>query len=136
MDPSITDAVVSSIGAAAGAYGQAVLTSAENMAADGTVRLGQRLLARLRRSRNCGPQFDVSVLDVAAHPGDPDFTATLRAQIRKMLEADPDLEPDLVGIVKAAGLNIASATERGVAVQHNEGIISTGDKARNRIQKL
>ena len=134
MDPSVVDVVMTSIGAAAGAYGRAVLTDVDNMAADGTVRLGQRLLARLRRIKHSGAQIETAVRDVAEHPEDQDFQVALRAQIKKAVEADPDLEADLVALLKAGGVTISATGARAVAVQHNEGIVSTGDNAVNRIQ--
>lgn len=132
LDPSVIDAAVSAIGAAAGAYGQAVLTAAEDEAASGTVRLGQRLLALIRRRAGNRGQVEAAVLDAAAHQGDPDFQAGLRAQVRKALETDPDLAEELAVLLADGGVATA-AGDRSVAVELNYGIISTGDSAVNRI---
>lgn len=134
MDPSVIDAVVSAVGAAAGAYGQAVLTAVEDEAASGTVSLGQRLLSLLRQRAGNRLQVEAAVLDAAAHPGDPDFRAGLRAQVRKALEDDPGLAAGLVALLAAGGVTVA-AGDRTVAVQRNDGIISTGDGAVNKISR-
>jgi hypothetical protein len=134
LDPSVIDGAVSAIGAAAGAYGQAVLTAAEDAAATSTVRLGQRLLTMFRHRASNGGQFDAAVLDAAAHPGDPDFRVSLRAQIRKVLEANPGLAADLTALLAADG-NILAAGDRAVAIQRNEGIVSTGDGTVNIVSK-
>jgi hypothetical protein len=130
LDPSMIDSVVSAVGAAAGAYGQAVLSAAEDEAASGTVRLGQRLLAVLRRRAGNRGQVEAAVLDAAAHPGDRDFLAGLRAQVRKALEGDPGLTAELTALLAAGGSAVAIGG-RAVAVHHNCGIISTGDGAVN-----
>jgi hypothetical protein len=132
LDPSVVDAVVSAVGAAAGAYGQAVLTAAEDEAASGTVRLGQRLLAVLRHRAGNRLRVEAAVLDAAAHPGDPDFRAGLRAQVREALGADPGLAAEVTALLAAGGVTIA-AGDRAVAVGRNDGIISTGDRTVNKI---
>lgn len=134
MDPGVMDVVVSHIDTAVETYGQAVLTTAEDMAAAGTVRLAQRLLARLRRSKITGQQVDSAVGDLASHPGDDEFRAALRAQIRKAFEADPELEIDLATMLKAAGVTFTAKAPGAVAVKSNYGIISTGADAVNKIQ--
>jgi hypothetical protein len=128
------DVVMSHIDIAAETYGQAVLTTAEDMAAVGTVRLAQRLLARLRRSKSAGRQIESAVGDLANHPGDDDFRAALRAQIRKAFEVDPELEIDLVTLLKAGGVVFTASAPGAVTVESNHGIISTGDNAVNQIQ--
>jgi len=135
LDPSAIDAMVSAIGASAGAYGHAVLTTAEDEAASSTVRLGLRLLALLRHRAGNRRQVEEAVLDDASHPGDPDFRAGLRAQVRKALEADPSLAAELATLLEAGGITVA-ADDRSVAVQRNDGIISTGDNAVNALVRL
>jgi hypothetical protein len=132
LDPSVVDAVVSAVGAAVGAYGQAVLTAAEDEAASGTVRLGQRLLAVLRHRAGNRVQVEAAVLDAAAHPEDQDFRAALRAQVRKALGADPGLAAEMTALLTAGGVTVATG-DRAVAVARNDGIISTGDGSVNRI---
>jgi hypothetical protein len=133
MDPSLISAAVTAVAAAAGAFGQGVLTAAENQAADGTVRLGLRLLSRLRRSKVHGTAVESAVADVARHPGDPDFTAALRAQVRNAVEAEPDLAADLAELLKSAGVQASAIGHRSVAAPGNEGIVSTGDNAVNQV---
>jgi hypothetical protein len=133
IDPTLLAAVMKPVLAAIRAYRQAVLTRADDAAADSTIRLGQRLLARLRRGNDNG-QLDAAVLDVAEQPGDEDFQIALRGQVKKAAQADPELEADLRDLLKAAGVHITATGDGAVAVQHNEGIISTGGNATNRIQ--
>jgi hypothetical protein len=72
------------------------------------------------------------VLDAAAHPGDRDFLAGLRAQVRKALEDDPGLAAELTALLAVGGIVVAGG-HRAVAVHDNIGIISTGDGAVNEI---
>jgi hypothetical protein len=135
MDPTLLAAVIRPVLAAIRAYRESVLTRAEDKAADGTIRLGQRLLARLRRGQATAGQLDAAVLDLAEQPDDEDFQAALRGQVKKALHTDPELELDLRELLKSAGVHITASGERAVAVGHNEGIISTGDGATNWIQE-
>jgi len=128
MDGSVVDAASAAISSAIGAYGHGVLSRAEDAAADETVRLGQRLLARLRGAQKDRDQIDQVVADVARRPGH-DSRAAVRALIIHAVEADPSLAADLRAIVQDAGARIIASGERSVAVQHNSGVISTGDGA-------
>lgn len=124
------------ITAAATAYGTAVVTRTQETAADATVGLGQRLIARLL-GRTPGSEEDAepnagieeALTDLAEAPGDTDLQAALRARIRKALAQDPGLAADLTALVRQAGPAVTASGERSVAVQHNTGIISTGDNA-------
>ena len=133
MDGSVLDAVMASLTAAVGTYGQGVLTRGEDAAAEGTVRLGQRLLARLRRGDATRDRVDAAVADLAGNPDDEDFLVALRAQVKKALQADPDLGADLEDLVKSGGAVHNASGVRSVAAGPNSGIISTGDGATNRI---
>lgn len=137
MDAGLLDAVMAPVLTALGAIGHKVLTEAEDEAADQTVRLGRRLLARLRHGGKDGtgrPQLEAAAADVAADPNDPDFQAALRGQFKKALSGtdgvdDPELVADLSGLLAAAGVTVTATGTRAVAVGHNDGIISTGDGA-------
>lgn len=121
----------SAIGAAVGAYGVGVLTKTEEQAAEGTVRLGQRLLALiLRRSADPAP-VQGAVTDLAEATDDPDALASLRLQIRKALLADRRLAADLAALVPG-GSGPQATRARSVAIGGtNSGIVSTGDGATN-----
>ena len=143
MDAGLVDAVMTQLTLALGVVGQKVLSSAEDEAADETVRLGQRLLARLRRSASddpARPQLESAAADVAANPDDEDFRAALRGQLKKALSGadgmnDPALAEDLLGLLRDAGVSVAATGQGSVAVGRNEGIVSTGDHATNTINQ-
>lgn len=129
MDPSLVDAMMPSLTAAVAAYGANVLVRAEDAAAVETVRLGQRLLARLRRNEDVRPRIDVAVQDLASALDDEDFRSALRAQIKKVLEEDADLASDLETLLAGSRVTAQATGTRSVAVTRNDGIISTGDNA-------
>jgi hypothetical protein len=127
MDAPTMDALMAALLAAARKVGCKVLTRGEDAAADGLLGLGNRLLTRLRKVEATRPALDQAVQDVAQNPDDEDFEAALRAQVKKALKADLHLEADLGELLKAAGTVVHAEGERSVAVQHNSGIIATGD---------
>ncbi|MEU4031364.1 hypothetical protein [Streptomyces anulatus] len=96
------------VAAAISTYGVAVLTRVEEVAADTTVALGQRLLARLTGRGNVTGQASndegnliESVTQLAEDPDDFDLLAVLRLQIRRVLLNDPDLALEVEGMVSA-----------------------------------
>ncbi|MGW3312009.1 hypothetical protein ACWDG9_36110 [Streptomyces sp. NPDC001073] len=129
MDPSLVDAVMPSVTAAVAAYGANVLVHAEDAAAVETVRLGQRLLARLRRNEDVQPRINVAVQDLASALDDEDFLGALRAQIKKALAEDASLASDLKKLLTGSPVTAQATGTRSVAVTHNDGVISTGDNA-------
>lgn len=137
MDASTVDAAVTAVSAAVGVYGRDVLVRTEGAAVDATAALGLRILARLRRG--AGKEHaavEEAVADVADNPEDEDFLAALRAQVKKALSRDSDLAADLAALLReAGGVTVTAAGDRSVAVEHNTGIISTGDGATNRIER-
>jgi len=136
MDASTTDAVVSALTAAIGTYGREVLVRVEESAGDATAHLGLKLLARLRRGNGkTGAAVDEAVADVAQNPGDEDFHAALRAQVKKALSRDPELARDLAGLLGQAGVTVTATGDGAVAIGHNAGIVSTGEGASNRIER-
>ncbi|WP_238007493.1 hypothetical protein KZZ52_18855 [Dactylosporangium sp. AC04546] len=129
----LLDVIMPAVLAAIGAYGQKVLTAAEDGAASATVGLGRRLLERLRRGR---PAIGTAVAEVAAEPGDAGRAAGLREQVRAALAGDdPELARDLRALLAGAGVTVTATGDRSVAVAHNDGIISTGDGATNTIHR-
>lgn len=131
----MVDAVVTSVGAAVGAYGAAVLTRGEDAAADATVRLGQRLLARLRRNPESGDQIAEAVENLAAHPGDDDYLGLLRAKIARVVDGDRALAGELAGLLAAAGRPVVTVSgDRTAVVRENTGIVSQGDHADNTVR--
>lgn len=120
---------------AASLYGADVLRRAEDAAASGTVHLGQRLLARLTGSRPRDTDGVVRALtDLAESRGGEDEQAALRVALRKLLRDDEDLRRELA-LLLPQNAAISASGDRAAAVQHNEGIISTGDGAHNVIRR-
>lgn len=126
--------VVPAVGAAVSAYGVAVLTRAEDEAAGATVRLGQRLLDRLR-GRSPEPEaIDAAVTDLAETDGDPDAVAALRLRIRQALTASPELLAELAELLPRTPVEAGGAG--GVAVGGSvTGIVSTGPDATNIVSR-
>lgn len=125
--------VVPFVAAAVGAYGRAALAKAEDVAADGTVRLGQRLLAKLMSRKKSRASIEVAVSDLADALDDPDFQAALRVQVKKALHEDLELATELMALLSQAVMPSVTATgDRAAAVGgDNRGIISSGDHAFN-----
>ncbi|MFD8567660.1 hypothetical protein [Streptomyces sp. NPDC059639] len=127
---SLLGQIVPSVEAAVGAYGVAVLTRAEDTAAGETVRLGQRLLARILRRGAGTASIEAAVTDLAEAAEDPDALAALRHQIKKALRDDPQFAAELSAMLPGSP-GVQASGPRAVAVGgDNSGIISTGDGAR------
>jgi hypothetical protein len=144
MDAGLLEAVMGPIWAALGVVGHKALSKVEDQAADETVRLGRRLLDRLRHRGGSGdaarPQLEAAAADVAADPQDEDFRSALRGQVKKALSGtdglkDEGLAADLKELLEAAGVRVSAEGAGAVAVGHNEGIISTGSNAKNEIRR-
>jgi hypothetical protein len=128
---TVAGQVGSLVMAAISAYGTAALSKAEDVAATGTVRMGQRLLAKLLGRAQSSAAIKGAVTDLAGELGDPDFQAALRAQIKKAMREDTELMDELSGLLAEAGGSVV-ASERSIAVGHDShGINSTGDAAVN-----
>ncbi|MEW2317065.1 hypothetical protein [Streptomyces bauhiniae] len=117
--------------AAVGAYGAAVLTRAEDAAADATVSLGQRILQLIRRHRDEGGQAELErvVGEAADEQDDAYSTAVLSRLIRQALQDDPALRGELAAVLPAPApgtVNVTASGERSIAAQHI-GTAITGD---------
>ncbi|GAA4257618.1 hypothetical protein [Dactylosporangium darangshiense] len=134
MDADLVRAVVPYVTAAVAAYGTAVVDRVRDAAvdatADATVGMGRRLLHRIlhldRPDEAADSPVGAAVADLAEQPDDPDRVAALRVQLRKAILADPALAADLASLLPTGP---AASGERSVAVQHNSGIVQTGDGA-------
>lgn len=117
--------------AAASAYGAGVLTRAEDVAADATVSLGQRILQLVWRRRDEAGRAELErVVDEAADEQDDAYTtAVLSRLLKRALQEDPELREELSGLLPApaAGtVNITASGTRSIAGQHIQTAI-TGD---------
>jgi hypothetical protein len=112
-------------------YGSAVWQQVEDdatdAAADATVGMGRRLLRRLLGRTESRAAIKTAVIDVADHPDDEDFAAALRVQMRKALEADPELASEVSGMLTNAGVSIVASGKGSVAAQTISGNVTTGD---------
>lgn len=84
--------------AAVGAYGAAVLKSAEESTADATVGWGHRLLQRVFGNGEA-PE---ALTDLADDPDDADLQAALRVRIRKALADDERLAAEVRAMLAEA----------------------------------
>jgi hypothetical protein len=134
IDAELAGAVVPYVAAAAGAYGASVVErvrdTAADATADATVGLGRRLLRRILGREESAEQVSDAVQDLAADPADPDRVAALRLQVRKVLAADPELAGEVAQMLERAGGTVTAAGDGAVAVNHNPGIIQTGQNSR------
>jgi len=119
--------VVPVIGTAVGAYGAGVLTRVEQGAADATVGLGQRVLARLLHHAARPAQLEEAVADLAADGQDPDALAALRLQVRKILAASPELVAQLAAMLPPTPTATASGVRSVAVAGPNTAPITTGD---------
>src|SRR5947208_1429140 len=105
------------------AYGahvvERVQDEAPDAAADATVGLGKRLLARLLRRGQSRPALVEAVADLAANPDDEDFAAAVRAQVRKALAADGELAQQWEQLLADAP---PAAGKYAVTVRHAQGV--------------
>ncbi|WP_285569891.1 hypothetical protein [Streptomyces sp. RTGN2] len=123
--------VVPAVQAAVSAYGVGVLTRVEDQAADETVRLGQRLLARILRRETGTAQVEAAVADLVEAAGDPDAEGALRLQIRKALRDDPLFAAELSSMLPARQAVWAGGPGSVAVGRDNLGIISTGRGTKN-----
>ncbi len=126
----LANAVVPYVSAAAGAYGNAVLTKLQEQSADATVRTGGSLLRRLLRQEQTTPALEAAVLDLAEDVDDPDRQGALRLQIRKLLTEDEELRTEIAGLLEVAAPAVTASGTRSVATGTITGsVVSTGDNA-------
>lgn len=109
--------------AAVGVYGAAVLTRAQDAAADATVGLGQRILQLVWR--HGGEESRVAlerVVDEAADEQNETYTsAVLSRLLRRALQDDAELREELATMlpaVAAGTVTITASGERSIAAQH------------------
>ncbi|MEU4511439.1 hypothetical protein AB0G05_18265 [Nonomuraea wenchangensis] len=99
---TLANQVMPYITAAIGAYGGAVLTKAQDLAADESVNLGRRLLGRFLGREESRERIESAVQDVVETPEDEDLHAALRGQLKKALAADPQLLGDITELLRTA----------------------------------
>ena len=144
MDAGAIEAMTAPIWAALGAVGHKTLNRVEDGTADEAVKLGRRLLARLLSRGgapgSARPQLAAAAANFAAAPENEDLHEALRVQLRLALTGaddvdDPSLVGDLRGLIQAAGTYVSAVGVGAVSVGFNEGIVSTGEHAKNTIRR-
>ncbi|GJF29881.1 hypothetical protein KNE206_25810 [Kitasatospora sp. NE20-6] len=123
MSAEITDLVSQAspyVTAALTAYGSAVLTRAENAAADATANLGRRILQAIwhRRPEPEQAKLEEAVQEAAEEINNEDATAALRQQIKRALRDDVDLRNEFAQLLppQAPGtVTITASGERAIA---------------------
>ncbi|MCH0560910.1 hypothetical protein [Streptomyces sp. MUM 16J] len=108
--------------AAVGAYGAAVLTRAQDAAAEATVGLGQRILQLLwRRGDEAGRTELERVVGEAVDERDDAYSAAVLGRLlRRALQEDPVLREELSALLPAPAAGAVSVTasgERSIAAQ-------------------
>ncbi|MFI7125762.1 hypothetical protein ACIBQ1_08710 [Nonomuraea sp. NPDC050153] len=108
---TIAGQVMPYITAAIGAYGGAVLTRTQDLAADESVNLGRRLLRRFMNREESRDRIESAVQDVVETPEDEDIVAALRGQLKRALAADPELVKDVTELLRTAPAGAIAAND-------------------------
>lgn len=91
----------------------------------GAEELVRALWLRLRQRVEERPQAAEAVEDVTRTPEDPDAQASLRHQLRKLLEADPTLAAELASLIQSGDLSVAKLHGSG-AIAQGAGVVAVG----------
>src|ERR1035441_5436072 len=102
-------------------------------ALDQSLAWGRRLWEKLRPKIDGAPAAVEAAQDVAAHPQDADFEASLRAQLKKLLAADIELANEIAGLCQAAGASgvriFASGARTVITAKKVRGGVAKGRSA-------
>ncbi len=88
------------------------------------------LAERIQQKAEEKPALQEALADARTHPQDEDAIAALRLQLRKLLQADPDLRAEAARVLAQVPAGVIAWGERSVAVGgHVQGsTIITGDR--------
>jgi hypothetical protein len=115
---------------AVAAYGVAVFTRMESVAADATANLSRRILQAVwrRRDDQGRAELEVAVQEAAEAPDDEDAAAALRQHIKRALRDNAELLAELARMLPAAGetVHVTASGERSIAAK-TIGTAVTGD---------
>ncbi|MFF1902925.1 hypothetical protein [Kitasatospora sp. NPDC058218] len=114
---------------ALGAYGTAVLTRAEDAAADATANTGRRLLQRVWRRGDAAERAELEEAVADAETDLASATAALRLHLRAALREDAELRHEITDLIAgqvASAITITAVGERSIAA-HTIGTAITGD---------
>ena len=117
--------------------GEKAVEKAADAVSDDAFKYAKALWDKLKPGVEAKPAAKEAAEEVAAHPDDDDALASLRLQLRKLLEQDQGLVDDLARIwQEAQAANVVQVTasgERSVAVGGDVtgSTIVTGDQTRS-----
>ena len=117
--------------------GEKAVEKAADAVSDEAFKYAKALWDKLQPGVEAKPAAKEAAEEVAAHPDDDDALASLRLQLRKLLEQDQGLADDLARIwQEAQAANVVQVTasgERSVAVGGDVtgSTIVTGDQTRS-----
>ena len=117
--------------------GEKAVEKAADAMSDEALKYAKALWDKLQPGVEAKPAAKEAAEEVAAHPDDDDALASLRLQLRKLLEQDQGLAEDLARIWQdAQAANVVQVTasgERSVAVGGDVtgSTIVTGDQTRS-----
>ena len=117
--------------------GEKAVEKAADAVSDEAFKYAKALWDKLKPGVEAKPAAKEAAEEVAAHPDDDDALASLRLQLRKLLEQDQGLADDLARIwQEAQAANVVQVTasgERSVAVGGDVtgSTIVTGDQTRS-----
>ncbi|MFF5293015.1 hypothetical protein [Paractinoplanes globisporus] len=109
------------------AFGSSVLSKATESSADATVRLGGSVLRRVLGRRESAAAVQQAVDELVQAPGDGERVTVLKAELRRALQADPQLAADVEAMLGQAGVSIVVSGDRAVGAHTISGIVQTGD---------
>ncbi|GAA0939389.1 hypothetical protein [Nonomuraea longicatena] len=123
------------LSAAIGAYGAALAAKTQDVIADETVILGQRLLQRVLKREQSRAQIESAVNDLEQAQSDPeagdvdDASAALRLQLKKALTADPEMAAEMARMLSDTTLSsgVTAVGERVAVIGVNVGVVQQGD---------
>lgn len=92
------------------------------------LEIAKKLWEKLRPKVEENPRAQEAATEAAAQPDDPDVQATLRLQVRKILEADAALAAELNRLIEAArrGPSYQATVTGSGAIAQGRGAVAAG----------
>ncbi|HWM91119.1 MAG TPA: hypothetical protein VN493_10155 [Thermoanaerobaculia bacterium] len=111
------------------AGGTEAVKAAGEKVGEGTVELGRKLWATLRKPVEENPRALGAAEEVAEAPDDGDARAGLRRQLVKILEADPDLTSEVAKLLDSAGRGTSyqASLQGSGAIAQGPGAVAAGE---------
>ncbi len=92
----------------------------------------KKLAGKIHKKAEAKPALQEALTDAQNDPADPDNVASLRKELKKLLQEDPDLLAEatrLLSTVQASSTTVIASGDRSVAIGGNASgnVIITGD---------